>query len=290
MSETAPYQPVPTTNEAIRFSVDSLSDRQGIGDGDLDLEARNTAESILGAHMPEYDNYVGAAQAFVADKLGMKDVQSVDRLAVLSAETAEAWGVGTNGGHYLPELDIAYVFEQSSGRPKTDKLILASSLVHELAHSATVTPENAKSENPFYHEALAGMAEYFALQNLAEAGEFDVAPDTTVTRSINGEDVSIVIPGSFRRVDAAEVKDGQADSTQALIAAMVVGMGLKINGQSAKDVLAMARRGDSAAYDAMREAVSSIDPALVEDISQTSGSTDEIIKVAQKAQKTVGMI
>ncbi|HTE57534.1 MAG TPA: hypothetical protein VK694_02230 [Verrucomicrobiae bacterium] len=288
MAEPVPHSLTPP--EALTLRVDSLDTQQGIGGGDLDNEANRTAESILGAHMPAYDHYVGAARDFVADKLGMTDVSSVDRTAVLPAETAEAWGVGSSGGHYLPELEVAYVFEQSSGRPKTDKLILASSLVHELAHSATVTPENARSENPFYHEALAGMAEYFALQNLAEAGEFDPAPDTTVTRTVGGEDITIVVPGSFRRVDASEVKDGQADSTQALIAAMVVGMGLKINGQSAKELLGLARRGDNAAYDAMRNAMASIDPTLVEDILQTSGSTDEIIKVAHKAQKIVEMI
>lgn len=290
MPETITHQPPRLEPEALALGVDKVDESQGIDGGDLDYDAKRTAESIIGAHMPEYDHFVGAAHAFVADKLGMTDVKSVDRVAVLSADTAEAWGVGANGGHYLPELDVAYVFEQSSGRPKTDKLILASSLVHELAHSATVTPESAKSENPFYHEALAGMAEYFALQNLAEAGEFDPAPDTTVKRSINGEEITIIIPGSFRRVDAAEIKEGQADSTQALIAAMVVGMGMKINGQSAKDILAMARRGDLAAYDAMRDAVSSIDPKLVEDISRSSGSTDEILKAAHRAQKAVGMI
>jgi len=290
MSEKTPLEPHSQPHEALALGEAHIGDTQGIETGDLDFEAKRAAETILGAHMPEYDHYIGAAQAFVADTLGMKDARSVDRVAVLSSKTAEAWGTGSNGGHYLPELDVAYVFEQSSGRPKTDKLILASSLVHEIAHSATVTPENARSENPFYHEALAGMAEYFALQNLAEAKEFEPAPDTTVSRAIDGEEISIVIPGSFRRVDAAEMKEGQADSTQALIAAMVVGIGLKINGKSATDVLAVARRGDTAAYDAMRDALASIDPVLIEDIAQTAGSTDEIIKIAHKAQKTVGMI
>lgn len=280
----APSQEVPL------FSADTIGDIRGVEDGDLGFEARNTAESILGAHNPEYDDYVGAAQSFVKDELGMADVLPVDRVSVLSAKTAEAWGVGSNGGHYLPEIDVAYVFEQSGNRVKTNKLITASSLVHEIAHSGTVTPESAKKENPFYHEAIAGMAEFFALENLAKAGEYDPAPDTTVTRNIDGEDVTIVIPSGFRRVDAAETKDGQADSTQALIAAMVVGIGLKRNGQSARHILSIARRGDSAAYEAMREAVASIDPILIDDIARSNGSTDEIIKVAHKAQQAVGMI
>ncbi len=287
MSEQLTFQP---PQEAPVFNADDIDSRQGIEDGDLELKTDKLAEWIISAHMSEYDNYVGAAQYFVGETLGMKDVQPTTRTAVLSTEIAESWGVGSNGGHYLPELDVAYVFEQSSGRPKTDKLILASSLVHELAHSATVTPENVLTESTFYHEAIAGMAEYFALKNLAEAGKFDPAPDTTITRIIDGEEVTIVIPGEFRRVDSAEVSEDKADSTQALVAAMVVGIGLKVNGQSARDILAAANRNDSTAYDAMREAIVSIDPSLVDDILQTSGTTDEIIKVAHRAQQAVGMI
>ncbi len=276
--------------EASVFNAEDADSRQGIEGVDIGNESSRVGESILENHMQEYDHFVGAAHDFVKDKLGMSDVQPLERAAVLSKEIAEQWGVGTNGGHYLPELGVAYVFEQKTGRPKTDKLTLASSLVHELAHSATVTPENARSENVFYHEAIAGMAEYFALKNLSDAGEFTQAPDMVLTRNIDGEDVSIIVPGDFRRVDASETTEGKADSTQALLAAMVVGMGLKITGKSASEILTVASRSDTTAYDAMKEAVNSIDPSLSELIEGQEGTTDQIIKVVQKAQQSVGVI
>lgn len=279
-----------TQQEANVFNVENLDSRQGIEGVDIGNESSRAGESILENHMQEYDHFVCAAHDFVKGKLGMSDVQPLERAAVLSKDIAEQWGVGTNGGHYLPELGVAYVFEQETGRPKTDKLTLASSLVHELAHSATVTPENAQSENVFYHEAIAGMAEYFALKNLSEAGEFTQAPDMVLTRNIDGEDVSIIVPGDFRRVDANETTEGKADSTQALLAAMIVGMGLKITGKSASEILATASRTDTSAYDAMKEAVNSIDPSLSELIEGQEGTTDQIIKVVQKAQQSVGMI
>lgn len=276
--------------EANVFNAENVDSSQGIEGVDIGNETNRVGESILGNHMHEYDYFVGAAHDFVKEKLGMSDVQPLERTAVLPKYIAEQWGVGTNGGHYLPELGVAYVFEQNTGRPKTDKLTLASSLVHELAHSATVTPENFKSESVFYHEAIAGMAEFLALKNLSKAGEFAQAPDMVLTRNIDGEDVSIIVPGDFRRVDANETTEDKADTTQALLAAMVVGLGLKITGKSASEILATARRTDSSAYDAMKEAINSIDPSLSELIQTQEGTTDQIIKVVQKAQQLVGMI
>lgn len=281
----------PLPQEALVPNAENTDLRQGVQGVDLDFRAQMRADEILGAHMPQYNNYVGDAHAFVGDTLGMKDVQPVSRMAVVSQESAESWKEhGSSGGGYQPDIGAGYVIKIDSGRPKTDGIMLSLNLVHELAHSATVTTENSPSENIFYHEAIAGMAEYFAIGKLAEAGKFDIAPDTTLTRIIDGKELTIVIPGAFRRVDAAEASDEQVDSTQALIAAMVVGMGLKKNGESAKSILAIASRTDSTAYGAMRRAIAAIDPALLDDILQTSGTTDEIIKVAHKAQKIVGII
>ncbi len=245
------------------------------------------AEKILAVHMEKYDHVVAGAHAFVKDKLGMVDVLPAERTAVLPKEVAEQWGVGTAGGHYYPELDLAYVFEQDSGRPKTDALVLGVSLVHELAHSATLTTERATNEHAFYNEALAGMAEYFALENLAAAGEF-TRPDTTrVTRTIDGKDVTLMIPGDIRRVDAGEAIDGQADTTQALIAASVIGAGLKRLGVSARDVLAKSRRDDAAAYDMMKAAVAELDPTLLGFIDEQAQTTDGIVMIADRAQYAV---
>lgn len=243
------------------------------------------AERILAMHLEKYDHVVAGAHDFVKDKLGMVDVLPADRTAVLPKEVAERWGVGTAGGHYYPELDLAYVFEQDSGRPKTDALVLGVSLVHELAHAATLTAERAAHEHNFYNEALAGMAEYFALENLAAAGEFTRPDASKVTRIIDGKELTITIPGDIRRVDASEVIDGQADTTQALIAATVIGAGLKRLGKSGKEILAEARRDDGAAYDTMKAAVASLDPALEDFITQQPQTTEGIIRIAHAAQQ-----
>jgi hypothetical protein len=192
-------------NSHSSLAVDELrpTDENGVEESDVRVDS--VAEQILGSNLEKFRPYVGAAHDFVKDKLGMVDVSDVSRAAVLPLEVARQWGVKSVGGNYLPELDLVYVFETSDSRPKTAKIGLASGLVHEFAHSASVTPEKAVEEHNFYHEAIAGLAEYFALQNLSSAGEFTQAPDCTVRREIDGEEVRVVIPGSFRRVDASEV-------------------------------------------------------------------------------------
>ncbi len=262
-----------------------MSKELPVDQGDTVRPDPQIAERILAVHLEKYDHVVVGAHDFVKEKLGLVDVLPADRTAVLPKEVAKQWGVGTAGGHYYPELDLAYVFEQDSGRPKTDALVLGVSLVHELAHSATLTADRAVTEHNFYNEALAGMAEYFALENLAAAGEFTRPAATEVSRTIDGKAVTITIPGDIRRVDASEVIDGQADTTQALIAATVIGAGLKRLGITGKEILAEARRDDSAAYDTMKAAVACIDPSLKDFIAQQPQTTDGIITIAHAAQQ-----
>jgi hypothetical protein len=259
----------------------------GIEEADVLMAPVDFSEQLHGANVEKFNDYVLASHDFVKNKLGMADVSDVSRATVLPAQLVKQWGVKTAGGQYLPELDLAYVFEPTDKRPKTSKLAFASSLVHELAHSASVTPENAMTEHSFYHEAVAGLAEYFAMYNLAKAGEFTQAPACTIKRLIDGEDVNIAISGSFRRVDASEVVEGKADTTQALIAAMVVGMGLKVSGGKASEILASMRKGDD--YIALKTAVEAIEPGFTDFIAAQSGTTDGIIKLAQHAQQVMGI-
>lgn len=245
------------------------------------------SKQLLGSNVEKFNDYVLASHNFVKDKLGMTGATDVSRVTVLPAQLAEQWGSITAGGQYLPELDVAFVFEPTDERPKTSKLAFASSLVHELAHSASVTPENSVTQHSFYHEAVAGLAEYFAMDNLSKAGEFIQAPDCTVKRLIDGEEVKIVIPGSFRRVDVSEVIEDKADTTQALIAAMVVGIGLKLSGGKASEILATIRKGDD--YAALKDAIEAIEPGFNDFIAAQPGTTDGIIKIAQHAQQLMGM-
>lgn len=282
------------TNDALERRQISLSAEEvtnavsgGVEEADVRAAPSEYSEQLLAANVERFSDHIMASYDFVKNRLGMTNVSDPSRVTVLPAQLAEQWGVKTNGGQYLPELDVAYVFEPTDERPKTSKLAFASSLVHELAHSATVTPENATTEHSFYHEAVAGLAEYFAMDNLAKAGEFTQAPDCTVKRVINGEEVKVVIPGSFRRVDASEVVEDKADTTQALIAAMVVGIGLKVTGAKATEILASTQKGDD--YAALKGAIEAIEPGFTDFIASQPGTTDGIIKIAQHAQQVMGM-
>lgn len=245
-------------------------------------------QRILDAHLPEYDGYIEASRNFVTDTLGIKGATAIDRVSVLPHSVKTQWGVDSAGGSYLPEADIMYLFEpESQGRPKTEKLQLASSLVHEFTHSALETAETATNTHPFYSEGIAGMAEYFALKNLAEAGEYTPPPDAVIKREIDGESFELLVPSEFRRVDAAETIEDKADSTQALLAAMVIDAGLNLTGRKASEILKRINKGESAIYSELQDAIAAIDPILVDEIEKADSSTDGIIKIAVKAQESI---
>ena len=282
------------TNDALEHRHISLSAQEvpnpisgGVEEADVRATPSEYSEQLLAANVERFSGHVMASHDFVKNRLGMTNVSDSSRVTVLPAKLAEQWGVKPNSGQYLPELDVAYVFEPTDERPRTSKLAFTSSIVHELAHSATVTPENATTEHSFYHEAVAGLAEYFAMDNLAKAGEFTQTSECTVKRTINGEEVKAVIPGSFRRVDASEVVEDKADTTQALIAAMVVGIGLKITGGKSTEILATLRKGGN--YAVLKEVMEAIEPGFTNFIASQPGTTDGIIKIAQRAQRVTGM-
>lgn len=256
----------------------------------LSPEDAEYSDRLLSNHMEEFDDYVDAAVTFVHDKLGMSDAIKPDKIAVLPTRIAEQWQ-STESGKYLPELDIAFVFEsKDNGRPKTEKLQLATNLVHEIAHSASTTAELAQSEHSFFNEGIAGLAEYFALQNLAEAGEYEPAPDIEILRIIDDKEIKLIIPGSFRKVDAHETIDGEAETTQALIAAMVIGLAMKKSGKKATEILSQTRRGDIQVFAELKEVVEKIEPGFVHFIESQPDTTDGIIKIAERAQKLIGVI
>jgi len=281
------------TNSKDNYNVLPVDEISPSRRGDLeasDVEMDGVGEQILSQNLEQYSPLIDAAHDFVKNQLGMVDVSDQSRVAVLSPKIAEQWGAESQGGSYMPEIDVAVVFESTDTRPKTAKIAMASGLVHEIAHSGSVSTENADLEHTFWHEAIAGLAEYFALDNLSSAGEFTQPPDCIVKRDIDGREVSVVVPGSFRRVDASEVIEGKADTTQALIAAMVVGIGLKINGKLASETLASTRKGDDTAYLQLREAVDAIEPGFADFIdAQPKSSTEDILKIAQRAQQITGM-
>ena len=91
-----------------------------------------------------------------------------------------------------------------------------------------------------------------------------------------------------------------SQTSPGLVAAMIIGMGLKQSGQFYKTILAKAGRGNPAGFTIMKEAVNKLEPNFTNFINSQphpSGNLSAIcnghggiIKIVQKAQQQLGWL
>lgn len=236
-------------------------------------------------HDTTFDPLVNQAREFSAKKLGLQ-VGGPEKVAIVNERHAEA--VKQQLGHL--GMNVAGGFDPDSGNvllaavgdtqnPEGAFARLGSQLVHELSHG----PTGNENQHPFFYEGIAGMAEANYLQWLQTKGRWNAAADFTLNRA----GARVWVPGSFRYYDQGPNAAG-ANSSQGLIAASAINIGMLRTGMRSADVFAASTPGGTRQYDMMKHAVEAIRPGLASEVERYPRTTEGILQATAAVQKAAG--
>ena len=236
-------------------------------------------KELVDFHNPYFDPLVREAHGFTNQQLGLQ-TSGIDQLTVIDESNIDAIKLALSkegsigGGFDIPSGDIVVFAEGDTLNPAGATAKLGSKLVHELTHSGTA---NLNQHN-FYNEALAGMGEAKYLQWLAEKGRWQPPVDFILKRA----GVELQLLGGFRYYEPAIVN---GNSSQGLIAALGVGLGMHRNAVKVADVMAASSLRGENQFAIMHSSLDSLKPGLAKEVTTFPETTDGIIQATAAIQE-----
>lgn len=236
-------------------------------------------------HQPEFDRVRSAAHGFVVWNLRMRPAP-IDNFAIISddklGDIPESHKPMTAGGRFDVRTRTGIIVDNRTDVASLSRRTgLASKVVHEMAHSASIH----RHDNLFNIEALAGMAEYKFLERLRTERAVNPAGAVTLERA----GVELLIPGAFRYTHPTEDGDrkkGQPSGTSnGLIAALGVAYTLRASGMKSSEILHASSFGGTEQYGMLRDSADALRPGLAKEIDSFERSTDGIIQATAMIQQ-----
>lgn len=244
------------------------------------------AESAVARyHNPRFDPVRDEAHTFVSRDLGLRIAPKANialitpaQAIALQAHYGDSWG-----GGYNPDDNTCVVIQRENFvGPITTEVYNRGATVHEITHTGTAKPD----EHMFYNEALPGIAEYRYIQRSTEHGLYQPASSFVLARA----GVELWVPNNMRYLDAREAVGTPtqgatgANTTQAMIAALGVGLTFPRSGLTSADLLGKSGLNEAAPYDLMRYSLNALKPGLAREVESMPETTDGIIQATSIIQ------
>lgn len=244
-------------------------------------------EGFSDLHEHRYDSYVSQAKYFVS-QLGMNyidqptiSVMNTDKLPALQNITGNK---NLPSGQFNPDYDELFVVakpevDQHTAAGREARLIVVTSLVHELTHSATfIAPTEIGSENyrteaatRFYNEVFAGLAESEFLA-ATRTGNSDAVDTYPIDKELFGIHLKHELQGEYRYFNTGMGRE--INSSQALIAASVIKPLLLEKGISTRDLLSLSKDGSNGHMLKLQRVLEDVRPGLAKDIDTATLGAD----------------
>ena len=247
------------------------------------LKQHETSE-VSKYHNSVFDEPRQQAHDFVTSELGLSPAP-LDHIALIVPDQAlhlrTQYGQNWGGGYNSVSNTAVVIQEEDKDKPLTQAIKNGAANVHEITHSATIN----MNEHMFWNEALAGIGEYKYLDWLKLQGKYQPAAAFMLERA----GVRLWVPDNWRYTHKAEaantaISGSNANTSQALLAALGVAHTLPKSGIKGTDILKVSTRGGSAQFDLMQKSVDSLKRGLAKEVETFPQTTDGIIQATSIIQ------
>lgn len=237
-------------------------------------------------HDSLYDPQVETALSFTEQNLGLQ-VTPPERIAIVHpnqvADMRRALGASDSyRGGYNPDTDEVVVLAERNNPDafyaRNADLDNTKAAVHELSHSGTYRND----QHAFYTEGVAGIGEYKFLEAVRKTPQHNLQPAADFLLKRAG--VELWLPGSFR---AYESSDGNANTSQAMVALRGLSYGTTLQRKNAANIIRGNMPGSYEPYRQMKAALDTVKPGLSHEVTTFPETTDGIIQASAMVEQEI---